>query len=363
MNLNSIQWFDHSILFFVGMSFILNSLAAYLWKIKFYKKLGLKRYQSIQRIHLNETPRLGGFIFLISLMGYVIYSDLTESIYLLKLILLCLAPIVFIGIKEDLFHNVNPALRLLSLFFVGLLFIYKYTGPLPNLEDIPFFGKLLLIQGGVSSFYIICMLTVANGMNLIDGVNGLCGVVAVTSLLALLYLSYMTSDAAILISSSSLILIIIPFMILNYPFGKIFLGDLGSYSIGLIVSMLTIIFFGRHAEISPWGAVLILIYPAIEIIFSLLRRIAVRASPFKPDIEHLHIRFYSLFKLHLVKNQVANSFVMPSLIMIWLFPLVSIFLAYMKPALIKLCITGFIFLYFLIYLLVSKFYTKIKTFK
>jgi len=342
MNLNSTQWFDHSILFFVGISFILNSLAAYLWNIKYYKKLGLKRYQSIQRIHLNETPRLGGFIFLISFMGYVIYSDLTESIYLLKLILLCLAPIVFIGIKEDLFHNVNPALRLLSLFFVGLLFIYKYTGPLPNLEDIPLFGKLLLIQGGVSSFYIICMLTVANGMNLIDGVNGLCGAVAVTSLLALLYLSYMTSDAAILISSSSLILIIIPFMILNYPFGKIFLGDLGSYSLGLIVSMLTIIFFGRHAEISPWGAVLILIYPAIE---------------------NLHLRFYSLFKLHLVKNQVANSFVTPSLIIIWLFPLVSIFLAYMKPTLIKLCITGFIFLYFLIYLLVSKLYTKIKTFK
>ena len=51
----------------------------------------------------------------------------------------------------------------------------------------------------------------------------------------------------------SAMLPIIPFMIMNYPYGRIFLGDLGAYSLGLIVSMLTIILFGRHPEISPWG--------------------------------------------------------------------------------------------------------------
>jgi UDP-N-acetylmuramyl pentapeptide phosphotransferase/UDP-N-acetylglucosamine-1-phosphate transferase len=40
-------------------------------------------------------------------------------------------------------------------------------------------------------------------------------------------------------------------MLMNYPYGRIFLGDLGAYSLGLIVSMLTIILFGRHPEISP----------------------------------------------------------------------------------------------------------------
>ncbi len=263
------QWFNPHVLIFMSLSLFLNALVAYLWHKKFYKKLGLKAYQAIQRIHLNETPRLGGLIFVISLFSFVTYSNINESIFLLKLILICLTPIIIIGFKEDIFHNVEPAMRLLALFFVGWLFRAKYTGPLPNMNNIPLIGSFLMIQGGIGFFYILSMAVIANGMNLIDGVNGLCGAVALSILTALLFLSYKTNDIVMLSSIFSTILILIPFLALNYPYGRIFLGDLGAYSLGLIVSMLTIILFGRHPEISPWGAVLILIYPFTEIVFSL----------------------------------------------------------------------------------------------
>ena len=74
------QWFDSSVLIFVGMSFILNGFIAYLWHKKFYQKVGLKSYQAIQRIHLNETPRLGGLVFILSLISFVMYSPSNESI-------------------------------------------------------------------------------------------------------------------------------------------------------------------------------------------------------------------------------------------------------------------------------------------
>ena len=349
MKLDIMQWFDPFILLFMGMSLALNGLVAYLWHKKFYRNLGLKTYQAVQRIHLNETPRLGGFIFILSMISFVAFSNTNDSIQFLKIILICLIPIIFMGIKEDLFHNVEPAIRLLALLFVGWLFRVQYTGPLPILTDIPFIGKLFLLQGGISFFYILCMVAVANGMNLIDGVNGLCGAVALSILSALLFLSYKTSDIVMLSLIFSVILLIIPFMLMNYPHGRIFLGDLGAYSLGLIVSMLTIILFGRHPEISPWGAVLILIYPATEVVFSLLRRMVKGVSIYHADTAHLHLKLFHFFRPQPHYKKVANALVTPTLSGLWLFPLLTVTWVYQKPFFIWATIILFVLLYGALY--------------
>ena len=360
MNLNIMLWFDPFILIFIGMSLVLNGLVAYLWHKKFYRNLGLKTYQAVQRIHLNETPRLGGLIFILSLTSFVAFSNANESIQLLKIILICLTPIIFIGIKEDLFHNVEPAIRLLALLFVGWLFKVQFTGPLPVLTDVPLIGKLLLLQGGISIFYILGMVAVANGMNLIDGVNGLCGAVALSILSALLFLSYKTSDITMLSLIFNVILLIIPFMLMNYPYGRIFLGDLGAYSLGLIVSMLTIILFGRHPEISPWGGVLILIYPATEVVFSLLRRMVKGVSVYHADKSHLHLKLFHFFRPQPHYKKIANALVTPSLCGLWLFPLLAITWVYHKPLFIWIAIILFIMFYGLLYTLVHNVQKKQK---
>ncbi len=352
MNIDIMQWFDPLILIFMGLSLFLNGSIAYLWQKKFYQKLGLKSYQAIQRIHLNETPRLGGLVFIMSLISYVMYCPNNESIKLLKLILICLIPIIITGLKEDLFHNVEPAIRLLSLLFVGWLFRAQFMGPLPNMADVPLISKLLALQGGVSFFYILSMVAVANGMNLIDGVNGLCGAVALSILGALLFLSYKTSDVTMLSTIFSVILILIPFLIFNYPYGKIFLGDLGAYSLGLIVSMLTIIFFGRHPEIPPWGAVLILIYPATEVVFSLLRRVIKGMSIYHPDTYHLHLKFFHFFRPLPGYKKIANALVAAILSPLWLFPFIAISWVYQKPLFTLIAIILFVLCYFFLYRMV-----------
>jgi UDP-N-acetylmuramyl pentapeptide phosphotransferase/UDP-N-acetylglucosamine-1-phosphate transferase len=346
------QWFDPNVLLFMGMSFFLNASIAYLWHKKFYKKLGLKTYQAVQRIHLNETPRLGGLVFILSLVFLVLNCRTNESILFLRLILICLIPIIVVGLKEDLFHNVEPAIRLLALLFVGWLFRVKFNGPLPSMTDIPVINKLLILQGGISFFYILSMTAVANGMNLIDGVNGLCGAVALSILSALLFLSYKTSDVVMLSTIFSVILILIPFMFMNYPYGKIFLGDLGAYSLGLILSMLTIILFGRHPEISPWGAVLILIYPTTEILFTLLRRMMKGFPIHHPDTAHLHLKFFHFFRPHPSYKKIANALVTPVLSLIWLFPLLSITWVYQKPLFIWIATALFFICYGIFYAVV-----------
>ena len=360
MNLNVMQWFDPFVLIFMGMSLALNGLVAYLWHKNFYRNLGLKTYKAIQRIHLNETPRLGGLIFILSITSFAAFSNSNESIQFLKIMLICLIPIIFVGIKEDLFHNVEPAIRLLALLFVGWLFRVQFTGPLPILTDIPFIGKLLLLQGGISIFYILSMVAVANGMNLIDGVNGLCGAVALSILSGLLFLSYKMSDITMLFLIFSVILLLIPFMLMNYPYGRIFLGDLGAYSLGLMVSMLTIILFGRHPEISPWGAVLILIYPATEVVFSLLRRMLKGVSIYHADTAHLHLKLYHFFRPQPAYKKIANALVTPALSGLWLFPLLAITWVYQKPLFIWIAIILFIALYGLLYAALPKVQKKKK---
>ena len=361
MNLDIMQWFDPFALIFVGMALVLNGLVAYLWHKKFYRNLGLKTYQAVQRIHLNETPRLGGLIFILSLASFVAFSNTNESIQLLKIILISLIPIIFMGVKEDLFHNVEPVIRLLSLLFVGWLFRAQFTGPLPILTDIPFIGKLVLLQGGISLFYILSIVAVANGMNLIDGVNGLCGAVALSILSALLFLSYKTTDITMLFLIFSVTLLLIPFMLVNYPYGRIFLGDLGAYSLGLILSMLTIILFGRHPEISPWGAVLILIYPATEVVFSLLRRIFRGVSIYHADTAHLHLKLFHFLRPQPHYKKIANALVMPTLSALWLFPLLAITWVYQKPLFILIAIILFILFYGFLYALVPNVQKKMKT--
>jgi UDP-N-acetylmuramyl pentapeptide phosphotransferase/UDP-N-acetylglucosamine-1-phosphate transferase len=291
---------------------------------------------------------------MLSLLGFVTQCHVGEGAAILNLILISLIPTILIALKEDLFHDVEPAARLLSLLFTGWLFMANYTGPLPNMTEVPFVAKLLLLQGGISLFYIVGMVTVANGMNLIDGVNGLCGATTLSILASLLFLSYKTGETVMLALIFSLILLLIPFMFFNFPFGKIFLGDLGAYSLGVILSMLTIILFGRHPELSPYVAVLILIYPVTEIVFTILRRALHGIPVFRPDTLHLHLKLYYFLRPQPAYKKTANALVMPALSFLWIFPLLAITWTYQKPLFVVASIVVFVLFYLSLYMTLPK---------
>ena len=149
----------------------------------------------------------------------------------------------------------------------------------------------------------------------------------------------------------SLILLLVPFMLFNFPFGKIFLGDLGAYSLGLILSMLTIILFGRHPELSPYTAVLILIYPLTEIVFSMLRRALNGLSVFRPDTLHLHLKLFYFLRPQPAYKKIANALVMPTLCALWIFPLLAITWTFQKPLFTLAAIVIFIALYMTLYII------------
>jgi UDP-N-acetylmuramyl pentapeptide phosphotransferase/UDP-N-acetylglucosamine-1-phosphate transferase len=340
----------HSWFFF---SLILNSAIALLWRKNFYGYFKIPHYQAIQRIHRYEIPRLGGFVILISLMGYALFSASSELTNLANVLFLILSPTIFFALKEDLYHNVKPSIRFGSILLSGLLFSLLYQGPWPEIS-IPFIGPFLSTQLGIIIFYPFAIAAIANGMNLVDGVNGLCAVVALSILGTLLFLSYYLADFFLLEIIILLMLLIVSFLILNYPKGFIFLGDLGAYSLGIIISVLVILFYGKHPEIPSWGGALAVAYPLTEVTFTLFRRLKNDLPSYKPDLKHLHLELYLFFKSHPLFKSNANSLVMPALFPLWLFPLSTMLCFSQKAYFVILSIFFFVLFYIFIYKRISK---------
>lgn len=349
MNFDLLTWVDLASYSYFFLALFLNGIVARLWQKKIYTRLGLNVYKGIQRIHLAETPRLGGFIIIIVLTLYTFFHAEPEVALILKLSLWSMLPLVIVALKEDLFQGAKPWLRLASLLASGAIFVTSFAGPFPNFEgtflNILFKHPLVLVF-----FYPLALAALANGSNLTDGVNGLCAMIYLSILGSLLFLAYQLTDNTIMMVILMEIFLIIAFLCFNYPKGQIFLGDLGAYVLAFLTGIITILFFGRHWDVSPWFAVLILIYPMTEVTFSIIRRLYRRQPIFAPDLKHLHIKiFYFLRKIPEIKR-VANPSVTPILAVLWLYPLIVTPWAFKKPLLIIPFILIFLIFYGAIFL-------------
>lgn len=286
---------------------------------RIFKFFRLKKYSEKQRFHKNEISRFGGVL----IVFFIFFSNLIFiKNSLLNSILFCSLPIIFIGVKEDLFHNTNPFIRLCFMSTSCVLFLIFFQKNFP-LIDLPFLNSLFQNQYVNIIFFTFCILIIINGSNLIDGVNGNLNFTTIVQLSSLFFLSYHFEYFEL---SELLVLLLIAyviFLIFNYPFGKIFMGDTGAYFIGFLVSILTINLYSSFNELPSWGAVLLLFYPATELLFSFIRKkIFENKNPMSPDIKHLHSIIYRFLIRKYKKNR--NYLVTLILFPFWLSPLIII---------------------------------------
>jgi hypothetical protein len=83
------------------------------------------------------------------------------------------------------------------------------------------------------------------------------------------------------------------FLLVNFPKGRLFLGDGGAYFLGFWVSEVAVLLLVRNPSVSAWQVLAICAYPVIEVLFSIYRRKILRqSSPGSPDGLHLHTLVY-----------------------------------------------------------------------
>ena len=104
------------------------------------------------------------------------------------------------------------------------------------------------------------------------------------------------------------------FLIVNYPTGKIFLGDGGAYLLGFVLGWIAVMSTARNPGISPWAPLLACGYPVIEVLFSMARRRARKLKLGHPDRLHLHSLIWSRVvkpRLRKSSSMLQNAAVLP----------------------------------------------------
>jgi UDP-N-acetylmuramyl pentapeptide phosphotransferase/UDP-N-acetylglucosamine-1-phosphate transferase len=78
------------------------------------------------------------------------------------------------------------------------------------------------------------------------------------------------------------------FWFINWPWGKLFLGDGGSYFGGFALAWACVMLIERNSGITAFAALLVCIHPVTEVLFSIYRRKMRHTHPGHPDRLHLH---------------------------------------------------------------------------
>ena len=277
-------------------------------------------YKGKQRVHEGEIPRLGGFIVFLFL---VIFSFILSNLSFaksLQVTLLCLLPMIILTVKEDLTHNVDYKVRFLGLTISAAGLIMFSVMSLPVVEHIIFISELFHNPVFSFAFFTLCLIALANGCNFIDGMNGLLGFYLLGALMSCMQLSFIVADSFLAKPILLYALLVILFLLVNYPWGKLFMGDSGAYLFALIIGIWVINFFGTHESISSWNAGLIFFYPIAEVIFSVIRKLWQKKSPFQPAREHLHLKIFDILNSSTNRPRLANNLTTVFLAIFWLAP-------------------------------------------
>lgn len=249
--------------------------------------LTLDSDEGVQKFHNSPTPRIGGVALAFGyLAAWVLMEGAAKDLF--GLIGLAGLPALAFGLAEDLTKKVSVRVRLVATMASGLVFIIL-TGYTINSVDFRGVDSLLAIPIISFAFTAFAVGGVANAINLIDGFHGLASGTLVIILLAFGLVGWRVDDTVFVSLALTMAAIITGFFLINFPFGKLFLGDAGAYFAGYFVAILAVMLPFRNPEVSPWVSLLVLGYPVTETIVSIVRRMLSHdAHPGEPDSAHLH---------------------------------------------------------------------------
>ncbi|MGZ8194748.1 MAG: MraY family glycosyltransferase [Methylosarcina sp.] len=218
--------------------------------------------------HTLPTPRGGGLsiviVFLLSLpllnrMGLLSTHELWA---------LCGAGsgVALIGFLDD--HRHIPARWRLLAHFISAGWGLAWLGGVPTLDFLGYSLDLGWLGHFLGLFYLVWLLNLYNFM---DGIDGLAGIEAVTVCLGSILLYLVTQANSLVMGPSILLMAVTGFLIWNFPPAKIFMGDVGSGFLGIVLGLFSL----RDAAVSPqffWSWIILLGLFIVDATWTLFRR-------------------------------------------------------------------------------------------
>ncbi|SDH67420.1 MraY family glycosyltransferase [Propionivibrio dicarboxylicus] len=263
---------------------------------RWHGRMTLDCNHGVQKFHVGATPRVGGVGILAGLVAvWVFASSVFAETF--GFMLLAGMPAFLFGLAEDLTKSVSVRARLLATMASGF-FAWSLTGI--SLTEVDVWGIDALLKFVPISVLVtmVAVAGVANSVNIIDGFNGLAAGSVIICLSALGIIAADVGDSVIALICLSLIAVLSGFLLVNFPLGKLFLGDGGAYLLGFLLAWLAVMLPMRNPSVSEWAPLLACGYPVLEVLFSMMRRYKRSLNPGHPDRLHLH----SLVKTRIIRK-------------------------------------------------------------
>jgi len=252
-----------------------------------YKRFDDFNHRSSHKTLATRTGGIGIFLTFLIVSLYYYFQGIELFDYSL---FIPLGIMFIIGVYDDL-YNADFKLKFLLQIIVAKILIDQgyvisnYHG-LFGMHEVPW----LLAQTST----VFVFLVVVNAINFIDGIDGL----AITEVVKIILVIEIFSAGLTSISPLGLLVIssIVPLYYFNFKKKrKVFLGDGGSMLLGTLTMVYILFLLGDEFEFNPnflinktLFAVLVLLYPLVDLLRVFVLRIKDGHSPFVADNRHIH---------------------------------------------------------------------------
>lgn len=197
-----------------------------------------------RKVHHNDIPRLGGVVFLPSvLIGICVWQLAFDAICSLPWLCYALPTtgllgLFFLGVLDDLFDISAKTKFLVQIFCAAFIPLAGFTFDIACLMDMS--GINALLFNSIATVFVIVF--VANAINLIDGIDGLATCLSILAFVGFAW--FFELDMVVLAFISGMIGVLIAFLRHNLfvrsEKNRLFMGDSGSLTLGYSLAFLLI---------------------------------------------------------------------------------------------------------------------------
>lgn len=268
----------------------------------------LDRPDCSRRAHSRPVPRLGGIaVWLGVAAGLSAWQLIASRTGRLTAppdwypgALVALVVMIATGLVDDI-RDVRPRTKLLAQVAAALIVLAAGF----RIDAVTLSGGGALTLGWLGApITLLWIVAVTNAVNLIDGLDGLAGGITLVTVVALMASATLGGAPAVLPALAALAGGIIGFLRYNRSPARIFLGDVGSLSIGFALSLLSIEGARLGGGAGGGGAVAIVVasfvlaFPVLDTAIAMLRR-WLRVVPLSgADGRHVHHQLVGLGLTH-----------------------------------------------------------------
>ena len=274
------------------------TLAAILAGAPAARRWGLTDSPNERKRHQGEIPIIGGAAIFVALaIVGLIWGDSNKSLITVNgtdalwVFMGCGTFLVVTGMLDDRFH-LGVFVRVLSEVLVAIAVIELLDLQVAYLGNLFGSGPLKMGPSLSYAFTVIAIFGIINAFNMLDGMDGLLASLVITTLV--LFHSFTSTQPGFvsLAIGAALLAFLVSNLNLSPVVPKTFLGDAGSKLLGFIVVCLLLAAasgqVGDVKLIQPVTALFIVALPLYDMVFTTLRRIIRKGSPFAGDRSHIH---------------------------------------------------------------------------